>query len=72
MVQCSLDGEILYAVVEEKPMIYLLCKGAIKTTHRIGIIHMSVYKNYVLSYGISEKIGENEVYSINLHNYHTG
>jgi hypothetical protein len=72
MVKCNLDGEILYSVVEERPMIYLLCKDAIKTTHIKGIIHMAVYKNYVLSYGIAEKNGDKQLYSINLHNYRTG
>jgi hypothetical protein len=53
MLKCSLDGEILYSVVEEKPLIYTLWKGTIKTTHHRGIIHMAVYRNYVLSYGIA-------------------
>jgi hypothetical protein len=72
MLKSEVDGEILYSVVEEKPMIYLLCKGAIKTTHYSGIIHMRTYKNYVLSYGIAEKIKEKQEYSINLHDYRTG
>lgn len=68
LLRSQIDNEILYCVVEERPMIYLLYKEALKTTHHRGIIHMAVHKQFVLSYGIAENAG----YSINLHNYETG
>lgn len=33
---------------------------------------MSLYKNFVISFGVAEKTADKQKYSINMHNYHTG
>ena len=50
----------------ENPSIYILFKGEIPTTHTKGIMHLTLYQDFILSYGIC-----NDGYSINLHNYKT-
>lgn len=62
------DHKILYAVSEPNNRIHIHGEDrSLPTTHELGIIHMSTFKHYLLSYGLLKAS-----FSINLHNYKTG
>jgi hypothetical protein len=55
--------EVVWAEYGQKPWIWIDGKRIIQTTHQQGLIHFSIYKHFILSYGI-----DNRSYTINLHN----
>ena len=48
------------------PWIWLDNKRCLQTQHPLGLIHFTLFRNLILSYGISE-----QCFTINLHNYRT-
>lgn len=60
------QSEVIWAEAGPSPWIWKNGKRCVHSRHSSGLIHFTIHKDLVLSYGISENS-----YTINLHNYRT-
>ena len=57
---------VVWAEYGQKPWIWVDDKRIIQTTHPQGLLHFSIHKDFIVSYGI-----DNKSYTVNLHNTRT-